>query len=97
MGVKKIARPMNKAKNDFVKWLKKNKAENIGLYFSDHRDTTVIKQGWDYYCCVTASIGHVLYDVTFSVWKGEESVDYYNGLNKYEDISIAEFYDIINQ
>jgi len=32
MGIKKIARPINSAKNKFIQWLKDNKAENIDEY-----------------------------------------------------------------
>lgn len=47
MGIKKIARPMNKTKNAFVKWLKKNKATNIDICYKNDSH-------WDYHCHIYA-------------------------------------------
>ena len=42
MGVKKIARPLNKLKNGFKKWLKVNNANCINEYIGDDGED------WDY-------------------------------------------------
>lgn len=85
-GIKKIVRPMNKAKNDFVKWLKDNKAEDIkGLKNEDDCCS------WDYYIHITAFINETLYMVCFMVWESQEKIDYSDGENRYYDMSIEDF------
>lgn len=89
MGIKKVARPMNKAKNDFVKWLKDNNAEDIDVYEGEGSSE------WDYYRSVSAFINDSLHIVCFMVWGGEESIDYRDPSNAYNKISITEFKDLI--
>ena len=68
MGIKKIARPMNKAKNEFLKWLKKNNADNIDIYAPEDSE-------WNYYVMVSGFISSHLYTSTFMVLKEKQSVD----------------------
>lgn len=91
MGVKKIARPMNKAKNLFVKWLKENNAEGIDEYEGEDDN-----MAWDYYRMVSAFIGERLYIVYFMVWKGDDRISYRDEENSYDDLSIDEFLQMIS-
>lgn len=91
-GIKKIVRPMNKAKNDFIKWLEKNNATSI----DDFEGEKTKGDGWDYYRSISAFVGESLYVVCFTVWRGEESIDYRDGEYKHPNLSIEEFNDLIN-
>lgn len=91
MGIKKIARPMNKAKNAFVKWLKDNKADNI-----DGLNDQVSDNEWDYYVAISGFIRDSLYSVTFMVWNGKESIDYSDEENRYNKMSIVDFMQLIS-
>jgi hypothetical protein len=90
MGVKKIARPINKAKNSFIKWLEKNKAEDIDVF------SGVDDNDWDYYKHVYAFIGKKFYIVCFTMWQGVVKIDYYDSENRYNDMSIDEFMELLN-
>jgi hypothetical protein len=90
MGVKKIARPMNKAKNTFVKWLKENKATD----FDGLKDQPTDDE-WDYYMMISAFVGNNLYTACFMVWQGKESIDYSDEENSYNKMSIDEFLQLI--
>lgn len=90
MGVKKIARPINKAKNEFIKWLKKNKAEDIDDWEGDPSNE------WDYYRSVTAFIGENLYTVYFTIWQGKVKIDYSDEENRYNDMTIEDFLQLIS-
>ena len=85
MGIKKIARPINKAKNDFVAWLKENKAEGIDVYEGVDSDC------WDYYRNVSAFIGDSLYVVYFQMWDGKVEITYRDEEVKYNKLTIIEF------
>jgi len=89
MGIKKIARPMNKAKNSFVKWMEKNNAEDIDVYEGAENDS------WDYYRNVDAFINNVFYVATFMVWDGQEVINYSRGTSRYMSLSIDEFMELI--
>jgi len=91
MGIKKIARPINEAKNIFVKWLKDNKADNIDVYEGSDDDNE-----WDYYRSVDAFVGGTLYSVIFMVWRGEVRIEYSDEENRYNNMSIWEFLELIN-
>lgn len=91
MGIKKVARPMNKAKNAFVKWLKDNKATNI-----DGLDGPLSDEEWDYYAMISGFIDDRLYTVAFMVWQGKEMIDYSDEECRYSRISISEFMELIN-
>jgi len=69
MGIKKIARPMNKAKNAFVEWLKKNDATSIDVFEGEEEPD----DGWDYYRSISGFIENRLYSVIFSIWNGNEN------------------------
>ena len=90
MGIKAIARPINKVKNEFVKWLKDNNAEDI-----DVSDAKVEGEkedlSWDYYMVVSGFIGDILYTVYFQIWEGKLSIDYSDEQNRYNKMSIDEF------
>lgn len=86
MGVKKIARPINKVKNEFVKWLKDNNAEDIDVY--EGKDD---ENEWDYYRTVSGFVGDNLYTVYFQIWQGKLSIDYSDEENRHDKMSIDEF------
>ena len=88
MGIKKIARPMNKAKNDFVKWLKDNNADNIHIFEGEKSD-------WDYYRSISGFIGGILYTVNFMVWNGEESISYTDPENRFKGMTIDDLLQMI--
>ena len=89
MGVKKIARPINKARNNFVKWLKDNNAESIDVFEGKKNDE------WDYYRSVSAFVGKTFYMVDFMIWNGDLKIDYRDGENIYKDLSIEDFNELI--
>jgi len=89
MGIKKIARPINKAKNIFVKWLKDNNADNIDVYEGDDSGD------WDYYRNVSGFIGESLYVVYFEMWDGRVSITYRDEENTYNKMSVDEFLGLI--
>ena len=86
MGIKKIARTINKVKNEFVKWLKDNNAEDIDVY--EGKDD---ENEWDYYRTVSGFVGDSLYTVYFQIWQGKLSIDYSDEENRYDKMSIDEF------
>ena len=91
MGIKKIARPMNKAKNSFVSWLMRHKADNI-----DGIDDKPTSDEWDYYMVISGFIGNNLYTASFMVWRGKERIDYSDEENRYCNMSIAEFIELLH-
>jgi len=91
MGIKKIARPMNKAKNAFVSWLNENNADNVDGLKDKPSD-----EEWDYYMMISGFVNDNLYTVTFMVWNGEESIDYRDEENRYTKMSIDEFMQLLN-
>lgn len=90
MGIKKKCRELNKAKNTFVKWLKDNKAEDVDVFEGEPSDE------WDYYRTIDAFIMDRLYVVRFMMWHGETKIDYSDEENRYNDLSIEEFLELIN-
>lgn len=91
MGIKKIARPMNRAKKSFIEWMKNNNATSIdGLNdpCSDHE--------WDYYVMISCFIDDRLYTVSFMVWQGREAIDYTDEENSYRNMTIDEFLLLID-
>ncbi len=91
MGIKKIARPINSAKNKFIQWLKDNKAEDIDKYEGEKKDG----DGWDYYRTVSAFIGETLYTVYFTIWNGKVKIDYSDEENRYNDMSVDDFVQLL--
>jgi len=89
MGIKKIARPMNKAKNAFVKWLHENNVESFDSYEGGSID------GFDYYRSVSGFIEGRMYCVIFWVWNGKETINYTDEENRYPNLSIDEFMELI--
>ena len=89
MGIKKIARPINQAKNIFVKWLKANKATDIDVFEGEGSFE------WDYYRAVDAFIGDTLYSVCFKMWKGSVKICYSDEENRYNNMSIDDFLHLI--
>lgn len=90
MGIKKIARPINKAKNLFIKWLKCNKATNIDIYEGEK-----ISMEWDYYRTISGFIGDNLITVDFQMWRGKIKINYSDDENRYSDMTIEEFTQMI--
>lgn len=91
MGIKKIARPINSAKNKFIQWLKDNNAENIDEYEGKKKDG----DGWDYYRTVSAFVGETLYTVYFTIWNGTVKIDYSDEENRYDDMSVEDFMQLL--
>lgn len=91
MGIKKIARPMNKAKNAFVEWLKDNDAECIDVFEGE----STPNDGWDYYRTTSGFVHNILYTGAFMVWQGTERIEYSDETVRYNDLSISEFTDLI--
>lgn len=91
MGIKKIARPINSAKNKFLQWLKDNKAENIDEYEGEKKDG----DGWDYYRAVSAFVGETLYTVYFTIWNGTVKIDYSDEENRYNSMSVDDFMQLL--
>lgn len=91
MGIKKIIRPINKAKNQFIKYLQDNKAESIDEHKNDRSD-----HNWDYYAVVSGFISNNLYTVYFTMFNGQEKIDYSDSEFKYRDMTVEEFLQLIN-
>lgn len=89
MGIKKIARPINKAKNLFVKWLKDNEATDIDIYEGGPAPE------WDYYRSISGFIGENLITVDFQMWCGRIKISYSDDENRYNDMTIEEFTQMI--
>lgn len=89
MNIKKIARPVNAAKKQFIEWLKYRKAESIEEYEGEKTSD------WDYYRHVSAFIGNTLYSVYFTVWNGKIKIDYSDEENRYNDMDVNEFLELI--
>jgi len=89
MGVKKIARPINRAKNQFLKWLKSKGAECVSEFDGEGSEE------WDYYRQVDGFVGDTLYIVYFSIWNGRVSIDYSDEENRYNGMSVEEFLELI--
>ena len=91
MGIKKAVRPMNKAKNTFVNWLKSNDADSIDGIGGVAHDSE-----WDYYVVISGFIKDCLFTAYFMVWNGVESIDYSDDENSYSRMSIEEFLNLLD-
>jgi hypothetical protein len=91
MGLKKKCREINQAKNKFVEWLKERKAEDIDIYEGNSEPD----DGWDYYRLVSAFVGETLYTVYFTMWKDKVKIDYSDEENRYNDMSIEDFMQLL--
>jgi len=91
MGIKKKCRELNQAKNRFLEWLKNRKAEDIDVYEGVEEDG----DGWDYYRHVSAFIGDTLFTVYFMMFDDKIKIDYFDGDNRYNDMTIEEFYQLL--
>ncbi len=91
MGIKKKCREINQAKNRFLEWLKDRKAEDVDVYEGNKEDG----DGWDYYRHVSAFVGETLYTVYFTMWNGKIKIDYSDEENRYNDMSVDEFYQLL--
>jgi len=90
MGIKKVASPVNKAKNLFLKWLKDREATYIEEFEGENDGE------WDYYRHVDGFIGDRLYVACFHVWRGKVSIDYSDEENRYNGMSVEEFLQLIS-
>lgn len=88
--IKKIARPLNKAKNEFLDWLKKNNAECLDIFEGEKSEE------WDYYRVVSGFVGGNLYTVSFEMWKGSIRIDYCDEEYKYPNMGIQEFLELLS-
>lgn len=86
-GIKKNIRPLNKVKNEYLKWLKIRNADSIDIY----NPKTESDEEWDYYVVVSAFIEDVLYTVYFQMWHGKINIDYSDEENQYNKMSIDDF------
>jgi hypothetical protein len=89
MGIKKIARPINKAKNEFVKWLEKKGATNIDVF-----EGTDVNNVWDYYRQISYVKGRKNNRGYFEMWKGVVKIDLFTD-NDYTGYTLEEFNDLI--
>lgn len=90
MGIKKKCRELNQAKNRFLEWLKDRKAEDIEIFIGPDE-----KNEWDYYRHVSAFVGETLYNVYFTMWNDKVKIDYSDEENRYNNMSIDEFYQLL--
>jgi len=86
---KKIARPINKAKNLFVKWLKENNATDIDIFEGEP------SKEWDYYRMISGFIGSNLINADFQMWCGRIKINYSDDENEYRDMTVDEFTQMI--
>jgi hypothetical protein len=91
MGIKKKCREINQAKNRFLEWLKYRKAEDIEVFEGQKEDG----DGWDYYRHVSAFVGQKLYMVYFTMWNDKVKIDYSDEENRYNDMSVEQFYQLL--
>jgi hypothetical protein len=90
VSIKKIARPINKAKNNFVKWLGKNRAEDVDTFgCKSYND-------WDYYGTVDGWIDNTIHSVSFMMWQGRVRINYDDGTNTHKDLSINDFEKLLD-
>lgn len=89
MGIKKIARPINGVKNQFVKWLKDRNVTCLEEFEGEGSPE------WDYYRQVDGFVGDTLYVVIFSIWGGRVSISYSDGENRYDKLSVDEFLELM--
>ncbi len=90
MGIKKISRPINKAKNIFLKWLEDHNADGVDEFEGEKEPE------WDYYRSISGFVGDNLYVVDFQIWKGKLSIDYSDDENEHNDLDIEGFLQLIN-
>lgn len=90
MGIKKKCREINQAKNRFLEWLKDRNAQGIDVFIGLDE-----KNEWDYYRHVSAFVGETLYTVYFTMWNDKVKIDYSDEENRYNDMSIDEFYQLL--
>lgn len=88
-GIKKIVRPINKVKNLFVEYLKRNKVECLDLYYGNDIE-------WDYYCQVSGFVDDDFYLCYFTMFSGQVEISYSDGENSYDKLSIEEFKALID-
>lgn len=91
MNIKKIARPINKAKNEFLQWLRDRGAEDI----EDDTCGSASDPFWDYYHVVTAFVGDDLYMVDFMIWKGRFEIKYSFGEHNQTFNNVDDFLKLI--
>lgn len=92
MNIKKISRPINNAKNSFVKWLKANNVEDLDVYkFDEDHD-------WHYYASVSGYVKDNLYTANFEFYKGHDEpyINYSDGENSYRNLSIECFLSLFD-
>ena len=90
-GIKKIARPLNKIKNQYLQWLKEKKAESTDIY----NPKIESNEEWDYYVVVSAFIEGTLYTVYFMMWHNDICIDYSDVENRYNKMSIEDFKQLL--
>lgn len=85
MNCKKIARPLNNLKNEYLIWLKKNSATNINVF--RQKSST----GYDYNALITAFIEGELISLYLKVYKGFYHIEYQENDKYYLTMSIDDF------
>ena len=96
MGIKKIARPINKAKNQFVQWLKDHKAKDIDEYEGATPNLIDKSLDFQYYRSVTGFVGKDFYKAIFTMWQNDIKIHYRYEEKNYRNMSIQEFLTLIN-
>lgn len=92
MEVKEIAKPINKVKDAFLKWLQEGESDNIDIYYG-HGDG--IPNKWDYYCHISGFKDDKYFTIYFTIWKGNQRIEYSDGNNIYNNLTIEELTDMI--
>lgn len=90
MGIKKAARPINKAKNQFVKWLKQNDATSVSIFEG------VSPSNFRYYRQVDGFIGDNFIIVYFMMWYTKIKIEYQDSENSYEFDNVEDFLELIS-
>jgi len=91
MGINKKCREINQTKNSFLKWLKDRKATHIEVFEGHTKDDS----NWDYYRHVSAFVKDTFYNVYFMSWNDKVTIDYSDEENRYNDISIECFNQLV--
>ena len=83
---------IKKAKKKFVKWLKE---ESVGTFENIH-EYKGNNGFWDYYSHITSTVKGNYYSAIFKQHKGEVCIYCECGNVIYQDLSIEEFFKIVN-
>lgn len=80
---------MNKAKNEFLQWLRDRGAEDM------EDDECGQDDEWDYYRSVTGFIADDFYMVIFMIWQGKVKIDYHSESGNKQFDNVDDFLKLI--